>query len=1369
MNILKRSLSFLLCLILFVSLSVNCIPVAAVVEAAVSHDGLTVTVENLDDAKDFFIAKGVYFSYADVKANRVVHVSSAKIGDSAEYSYILPAPGDYTVLVRYDDSAREYTYKHITISVIKPEYLGNGLQLTVSNIEGIKVIRCAYGDYDSPAMIKRAAGARAFTSRDVLKDKTEYTIQFREPGLASVAVVYNNGYQEIYKYQVTKKTPGFEQNGTSVSFDNLEGLKVLRYAKGDYSTSGEIKRAEGSVALNTNALIDNKITINLTSSGRYTFCVQYDDESYNYYTVDVEVPVVPEPEPEPEPEPLEGAATNLTVSQAFSDNMIVQRDEPFSVWGTADPLSGKVGVAFGDVMTSAEVDSQGFWKATFPNTFSYNKVGQSLYVAGATQNFEFKNVLVGDVYYIMGQSNVFYSMAELICDLSVTGTLNTLTYDFDDTRNMRFYRISSTDYSYLGGAVAQGTTTLYTDVYNYGRWMMPSDIEAKTIPHITPLPTTQNYDRVAISTDSFSALGYLFAYNMTNKSDVPVGVIEIDASGYPLITFAPNELADKWGHDRYDAATGTYYYYLSSSMNDPGMKTRFAYNQQIYPLKNFSTAGIIWYQGESDHANLREIYGIEYQNSFSHQFTELMTYFRNNFGNSDFPVYMIEFPACYDDSGTPAYLDTGGVRAELGTIPQSLTNSYVISSSDLWADRGWSNNIHPYVKHFNAIRLSDAVLAQKFGTKPMDNTLGPELAGAEYTSNTTATLTFDYVGSGLTTADGTGMVTGIELFIQNGSSLSWIPCDGQIIQGTNTISVSSGSYKLWGVRYNRNTEAFFPNTINLCNSYGMPAVAFVDYCKQANIDPSPDPTPVTGAATNIAVSKAFSDNMILQRDEPLSVWGTADPSSGNVYVAFAGQTAYAAVDSLGFWKATFNTTFSYTTTGQPLYVAGANQNITFNNVLIGDVYFMIGQSNVFYSMAEQIFDLSMKNMGTALNVDYNDSRNMRFYRISSTDYVGMTGYAAQGTATEYVDVYNGGSWMMPSDIMNQILMFSSYTPSGVMYDRNVISMEVFSALGYQFAYNMTNLSDVPVGVIEIDAAGAPLISFAPNALASAWGHESYDATTSTYYYNLNGVITNSQLKSRYVYNQQIYPLKNFSTAGIIWYQGESDAFNLRENFGNLYTNSYAFQFTQLMTYFRSNFGNSDFPVYIMELPACYDDSGTAAYMDIGGVRAEIGSIPRMLSDCHIVSSSDLWADTMWENNIHPYIKHLNAIRLASVVAMDKFGIYSADAVKGPVLADVVYSDKIAYLSFNNVGSGLTTADGTGYIKGLEILVLYNGAATWLPYEGNFITSGNQIKIDGGQFTVYGIRYNRSAEGIFPLTANLCNSNGMPAISFIDLK
>ena len=61
--------------------------------------------------------------------------------------------------------------------------------------------------------------------------------------------------------------------------------------------------------------------------GTYSFCVQYDDESYNYYTVTIIDPNIP-------------TAYGIHVSNAFSNNMIIQRDKLFTVWGTAKSPSG---------------------------------------------------------------------------------------------------------------------------------------------------------------------------------------------------------------------------------------------------------------------------------------------------------------------------------------------------------------------------------------------------------------------------------------------------------------------------------------------------------------------------------------------------------------------------------------------------------------------------------------------------------------------------------------------------------------------------------------------------------------------------------------------------------------------------------------------------------------------------------------------------------------------------------------------------------------------------------------------------------------------------------------------------------------------
>jgi len=88
-----------------------------------------------------------------------------------------------------------------------------------------------------------------------------------------------------FDFQVTALFVALE--GSTVTFTSLDDLKVIRYAKGEYTTSNQIKNAEGSRVIKSDAISDGFITVTL-EGGTYTFCVQYNDESYNYYTVTVE-------------------------------------------------------------------------------------------------------------------------------------------------------------------------------------------------------------------------------------------------------------------------------------------------------------------------------------------------------------------------------------------------------------------------------------------------------------------------------------------------------------------------------------------------------------------------------------------------------------------------------------------------------------------------------------------------------------------------------------------------------------------------------------------------------------------------------------------------------------------------------------------------------------------------------------------------------------------------------------------------------------------------------------------------------------------------------------------------------------------------
>lgn len=177
----------------------------------------------------------------------------------------------------------DLTYELITV-LAEPVFTEFGLQLTLSDIENVEVIRTAYGEYETETAIKRGKEHRAFNSRHVLKGASVYTIQYRSEGLVSVYVRYNDGHSFVYKFNITKKTPKLTMAGNVVNISRLEDFLVIRYVKGEYASSSEIKNAPGCVNISHKQLKDNRFTAELTD-GTYTFCVQYKDESYNYYTV----------------------------------------------------------------------------------------------------------------------------------------------------------------------------------------------------------------------------------------------------------------------------------------------------------------------------------------------------------------------------------------------------------------------------------------------------------------------------------------------------------------------------------------------------------------------------------------------------------------------------------------------------------------------------------------------------------------------------------------------------------------------------------------------------------------------------------------------------------------------------------------------------------------------------------------------------------------------------------------------------------------------------------------------------------------------------------------------------------------------------
>jgi len=99
----------------------------------------------------------------------------------------------------------------------------------------------------------------------------------------------------------------------------------------------------------------------------------------------------------------------------------------------------------------------------------------------------------------------------------------------------------------------------------------------------------------------------------------------------------------------------------------------------------------------------------------------------------------------------------------------------------------------------------------------------------------------------------------------------------------------------------------------------------------------------SAAFGDVTAPAVFSNKMVLQRDLPVPVWGTAS-SGEKISVSFAGQTQTAAADDQGKWMVKLNP-LKTSKTERKMTIKGSN-TITFSGVLVGEVWLCSGQSNM---------------------------------------------------------------------------------------------------------------------------------------------------------------------------------------------------------------------------------------------------------------------------------------------------------------------------------------------------------------------------------------------------------------------------------------
>ena len=99
-------------------------------------------------------------------------------------------------------------------------------------------------------------------------------------------------------------------------------------------------------------------------------------------------------------------------------------------------------------------------------------------------------------------------------------------------------------------------------------------------------------------------------------------------------------------------------------------------------------------------------------------------------------------------------------------------------------------------------------------------------------------------------------------------------------------------------------------------------------------------------AQDLKLPSVFGSHMVMQREMPVPVWGWATPDE-TVTVKFRDQTKTTAADADGKWMVKLDAL----SVGDPatLTVAGKNNEVTFDDVLVGEVWVCSGQSNMQWS------------------------------------------------------------------------------------------------------------------------------------------------------------------------------------------------------------------------------------------------------------------------------------------------------------------------------------------------------------------------------------------------------------------------------------
>lgn len=470
---------------------------------------------------------------------------------------------------------------------------------------------------------------------------------------------------------------------------------------------------------------------------------------------------------------------------------------------------------------------------------------------------------------------------------------------------------------------------------------------------------------------------------------------------------------------------------------------------------------------------------------------------------------------------------------------------------------------------------------------------------------------------------------------------------------------------------------------------------------------------ITGVYGGLRLPDVWQSGMVVQRRRPLPIAGQSD-AGRDITLTLDGVTYRTRSDNTGQWQvltAPLATGGPYTLT-----VSDGAATLTLTDILAGEVWLASGQSNM-------EFPLSASRGGAEAASSAADTL-LRFYDmrpIARTDNVEWT--------PETVAAVDSLRYFLPT-------RWEEAAPGNAAK---------LSAIAYYFARELRRaMPDVPIGIVSNAVGGSTTESWIDvNTLEDRMPEDLVNWQTNDYIqkWAQGRAIRNSGKGHRhpyepsYLFSSAIRPAGALPLAGVIWYQGESNAHN---------TDIHEQLFPMLVDSWRRHFRSPQLPFIFAQLSSI-DRPSWPAFRDSQRRLAE-----RVPATAMIVTSDH--GDSL---DVHPTDKLPVGRRFARQALRRVYGIDSI-VPQGPTLLSATAApDGSVTLAFE-WADGMKTSDGAA-------------PSTFEIAETEGIYFPAEARIDGNKITVKNMemkkpRFVRYAWQPFT-RANVVNGEGLPLSTF----